>query len=132
MNKNIINILYFFIVLYLIYIFYKDYTYNQNNKDSYITCADDFEKNLHNYSESELYNKMNNLSDNDKKFLNDYIIYTMIKHKSEKPNLNKKINTLKYDILTPSVIASCINFSLAPGMNVFRHNILQHFTTKIF
>ena len=132
MNKNIINILYFFIVLYLIYIFYKDYTYNQNNKDSYITCADDFEKNLHNYSESELYYKMNNLSDNDKKFLNDYIIYTMIKHKSEKPNLNKKINTLKYDVMIPSIIANVHNFSIYSILLSFRHNILQHFTTKIF
>ena len=131
MNKNIINILYFFVVLYLVYILYTDYKDHNYNKDNYILCTDDFEKNIHNYFNSELYNKMNNLSDNDKKFLNDYIVYIMVKHKSEKPNLNKKINTIKYDVIIPSIIAHIHNFSIYSILLSFRQNLLQHFTTKI-
>lgn len=131
MNINIINIIYFMIMLYLVYVFIQDYIDHKNNKNKYILCTDDFERNLHNYSDSKLYNKMNNLSDNDKKFLNDYIVYIMIKHKSEKPNLNKKINAIKYDVIIPSLIAHVHNFSIYSILLAFRQNILQHFTTKI-
>jgi len=131
MNNIIVNILYLFIILYLIYNLYQDYKYHKDNKDNYILSINDFEKNLNNYSDSKLYHTLNNLSDTDRKFLDDYIVYTMIKHKSEKPNLNKKINTVKSDIILPSIIASCLNFSLGSGFLSFRQNILQHFASKV-
>jgi hypothetical protein len=130
-NSNIIHLIYFLIILYLIYLLYQDYIYDKNNKDNFILCTDDFEKNIHIYSKSELYNKINNLSAIDKQFLDNYIIYTITKHKSEKPSINKKIKSVKYDILAPSLIASCINFSLTPGINVFRNGILQQFAMNI-
>lgn len=132
MNNTIIIIIYLIIILYLVYMLYQDYLYDKNNKDDYILCTDDFEKNLHKYSDSKFYNTIINLSDKDKKFLNDYIIYTMIKHKSDKPNIKKKINSIKYDVLIPSIIVFCSNLSLGSGITAFRQNILQHFTTKIF
>ena len=132
MNNTIIIIIYLIIILYLVYMLYQDYLYDKNNKDDYILCTDDFEKNLYKYSDSKFYNTIINLSDKDKKFLNDYIIYTMIKHKSDKPNIKKKINSIKYDVLIPSIIVFCSNLSLGSGITAFRQNILQHFTTKIF
>jgi hypothetical protein len=131
MNNIIVNILYLFIILYLIYNLYQDYKYDKDHKNEYILCTEDFKKNMNNYSNCELYHKINNLPDIEKKFLDDYIVYTMIKHKSEKPNLNKKINTVKSDIVLPSIIASCLNFSLGSGILSFRQNILQHFASKV-
>jgi hypothetical protein len=131
MNNTILIIIYLIIILYLAYLLYIDYEYDKNNRNDYILCVDDFEKNLHNYSDSKFYKILNNLSDNDKKFLNDYIIYTTIKHKLEKPNIKKKINSIKYDILVPSFIVFCTNYSLGSGIMAFKQNILQHFTAKI-
>ena len=45
-NSNITHLIYFLIILYLIYLLYQDYIYDKNNKDNFILCTDDFEKNI--------------------------------------------------------------------------------------
>lgn len=132
MNNNIINAIYIIIILYLLYNIYQDYIYHIDNKNNYILCVDDYEKNLDSYSDSELFKILNNLPDSDKKFLNDYIIYTVIKHKTEKPNLNKKINRLKYDIILPSIVSNIHGMSLFSILKSFRVNLLNTFSSNVF
>lgn len=132
MNNIIYDYIYIIIIFYILYIIYQDYIYHIENKDRFILCVDDFENNLDKYANSELYTKLNNLSDIDKNFLNDYIVYTMIKYKTNKPQISKKISTLKYDIIIPSIISNVHNIAILPIILAFKQNILQHFTTKIF
>jgi|Laugresu1bdmlbdd_1035124.scaffolds.fasta_scaffold05769_2 hypothetical protein len=133
MNNNIINAIYILIILYLLYNIYDDFKYHKNNKDNYVLCLDDFEKNLDNYKESNLYNKFNNLSDNDKKFLNDYIIYIMLKYKDDKPNFNKKIDKWKYNVIFPSIIANIHRISSGEFLlSSFKTNVLHHFSNTVF
>lgn len=129
MNNNIINAIYILIILYLLYNIYEDFKYHKENKQNYVLCIDDFEKNLDNYRDSELYNTFNNLSDKDKHFLNDYIIYTMLKYKDGKPNLNKKIDKWKYNVIFPSIVANIHRISSGEFLlSSFKTNLLHHFS----
>lgn len=128
MNNNIINAIYIIIILYLLYNIYEDYIYHKDNKDNYVLCIDDFEKNINNYRDSELHDKFNNLSDNDIKFLNDYIIYIMLKYKEGRPKINKKIDKWKYNVIFPSIIANIHRISSGEFLlSSFKTNLLHHF-----
>jgi hypothetical protein len=132
MNNNLRNACFVFIFIYIVYIIYEDYKYHKQHKNEYVLCLDDYEQHLDNYSNSELFNKYNNLSTDDQKFISDFIIYTTLKHKKGRPKINKTVDSLKKDVVLASIVSGVSSLSFLTVFLSMQQNILHHITRRIF
>lgn len=127
MIKPYINILFIVIVLSSIYILYNDYKYEKENSDKFILDYTDFENNIENYKESNFYNIFMDMSENDKKFINDYIIYIRTKYKKEKPTFHKKISKIRNQVFFASIASILLAKTSMGFFASLRQNYLQYF-----
>ena len=104
---------------------YLDYIYHIDNKHKFIIDSTDFEDNLDKYSNSQIFEVYKNLSSEDKLFINDFINYTVVKHKKYKPNFKKRVSSIKDNIIF-AALTSNLYFSI----NVFIIAILPFFAAK--
>jgi hypothetical protein len=125
--KPYTNIILICIIIISIYILYNDYKYECENSDKFILDYKDFEKNMDRYSNSNIYNLYSNMSEEDKQFINDYIIYTRTKYKKEKPVFHNKLKKIRNQV----VLASIASVLLAKtSMGIFaslKQNYIQYF-----
>jgi len=113
MNKKLIilEVVFAITVIFIIYTLYIEYKYNNEISDSIIYNAEDFRKNKENnkYDNSALYKSYLELDRNDKIFFHDYINYINIQNKEIKPKFNKKLDTVKKNIILISIISFLIS-----------------------
>jgi hypothetical protein len=125
--KPYVNIIFIIIILSSIYILYKDYKYECENADKFILDYTDFEKNIENYKETDLYNVYMNMSESDKKFINDYIIYTRTKYKTEKPTFRKKLIKIRNQVFFASIASILLAKTSMGFFASLKQNYLQYF-----
>src|SRR5690349_19601567 len=88
-----VDIIILLFLLITIYELYKSYNYNKEFNDKFITETGDFDYKLDKYKNSKLYHKYESLSEEDKEFVNDYIIYVYLNNKENRPEFPKKLKT---------------------------------------
>jgi len=132
-SSTFINGIMMIAIIYLIYMICSDYIYYKNNKDKYIIDPCDFEDHLDKYNNSELYNKYDNLPEDDKQFLYDFINYSVLTHKKNKPKFNKTLSSIKENIILASIVSALGLMTASSGpLAPFKINLLQHVTSKVF
>lgn len=125
--KPYTNIILICIIIISIYILYTDYKYECENSDKFILDYKDFEKNMDKYSNSNIYNLYSNMSEEDKQFVNDYIIYIRTKYKKEKPVFHNKIKKIRNQVVLAS-IASVLLAKTSIGIFAsLKQNYIQYF-----
>jgi len=113
-----------------IYELYKSYNYNKEFNDKFITASGDFDYKLDKYKSSNLYHKYMALNEEDKEFVDDYIIYVYLNNKENRPEFPKKIKTARNQVIISTILASYLLNT--PIMKTFRQNMLSYFITNIF
>ena len=131
MNINFINIIFIITVIYLIYMIYDEYMYHNHNKDNYILSLSDFENNLDKYKDSNLFNNYTNLSYSDKIFVNDFINYTVLKHKLDKPRFKKRISRIKENVILPAITSNIGSFTMLGIIMSLKQNLTQHIASNL-
>lgn len=132
MNNIIINCIIVISAIYLIYMLYLDYLYQTKNRENFILEITDFEDHLDRYEDSKLFKMYNNLSPEDKLFLEDYINYVRTKDRKTKPRFNKKMKSLKDNIIFAALTSNIGSFTAFSAINTLKSNTLHHFTTTLF
>ena len=122
-----VNIIFIVIILSSIYILYNDYKYENENSDKFILEYKDFEKNIEIYEKSNFYNIYMNLSELDKKFINDYIIYTRTKYKKEKPTFHKKIINIRNQVFFATIASILLAKTSIGFIESLKQNYLRYF-----
>jgi len=129
MNKEYnkyINFLIGVCTIYILYIMYTEYIYYKNNKDSYIMNPKDFDAKSELYKDSELYHKYHNLSDADKLFVNDFIVYTVLDHKDKKPKFHKKLNNIRDSVVLSAITSNIHSLSAFSVLLSLQQNIFHN------
>ena len=126
-TKIPINIILICVVLISIYILFKEYIYEKENRSDFILETKDFEDNYEKYNESDIFKSYSNLSEHDRKFLNDYINYTIIKNKDNKPSFYKKIKKIRNQVIFSSMVTFLFASSVKSFLIALRQNSIQHF-----
>ena len=93
--------------------------------------AIDFENNLSKYNGSQLFEIYKNLSKVDKLFVHDFINYSVVNHKENKPKFKKKLNTIKDNIVFSALTSNVGSFSSVSVFTALKQNVLQHFSTNL-
>lgn len=129
----IINISICFAIIYMIYNFYDEYKKEEEFNKKFITEPENLDENIKNnlYDNSQLVEIYNNLSDNDKRFLNDFINHARITQKTEKTKYNKLKNTFKEQFLINTFITILFQRNIGSIINSFKQNTLQQFSSSL-
>jgi hypothetical protein len=130
MYDYIINTLCLISLLYILYQSYIEYNKDLEFKQTYITNHDDLEDKLAECNNSKLYNIYQNLSEDDKKFLEIYINYARIKQKNNKPKYNKLYNGIKNQIIFSTTLSLLLKKNPANIFSSLKQNTLQQFGTQ--
>lgn len=125
--KPYINIIFTIIILSSLYILYNDYKYECESSDKFILDYKDFENNIDKYHNSEFYNVYKNMSEHDKIFINDYIIYTRTKYKKEKPNFHNKLKKIRNQVLFTSIASILLAKTSVGFFTALKQNYIQYF-----
>lgn len=127
MYDLIINIICIIVLFYIIYQSYIEYNKSLEFKQLYITDHNELEEKLDTCKNSQLYNIYQNLSEEDKKFLEIYINYARIKQKNSKPRYTKIYNGIKNQIILSTLLAIIMRKTPGNIMTLLRQNTLQQF-----
>lgn len=130
MYDNIINFLFIFALFYIIINSYIEYKKELEFKEKYITDHNELEDKLIECQNSKLYQIYQNLSEEDKKFLDIYINYSRIKQKSDKPKYKKLYNGIKNQLLYSTILTVLLKGNVKGIIPVLRQNTLQQFGTN--
>lgn len=122
--NNIINIITIIVIIYLIYSLINDYIQYKKFDKNNITKPGDIDIIGENYKNCKLYNIYNNLSNEDKEYLYHVINESRIKYKDEKPSYEKKMKSLKNNILYNMLITLLLKHKLASAFDTAKHNVL--------
>jgi hypothetical protein len=125
--KPYVNIIFVIIILSSIYILYNDYKYECENAEKFILDHKDFENHIDKYNNSDFYNLYKNMSEDDKKFINDYIIYTRIKYKKEKPNFRSKLMKIRNQVFLATIASILVAKTSVDFLNTLKKNYVQFF-----
>lgn len=126
-SKPYMNFILIGIIIISIYILYNDYIYECENSDKFIMDYKDFENNIDKYNNSDLYKMYTNMSENDKKFVNDYIIYTRTKYKKEKPTFYTKIKRIRNQVILASIASILLAKTSMGFFGALKQNYIQYF-----
>jgi hypothetical protein len=108
---------------------YKEYIYYKNNKDEFIMNPMDFDIKSELYKDSALYHRYHNLSDVDKLFIHDFIVYTMIDHKDKRPKFHKKLNNIKDGVILSALTSNLHSFSVFSILLSIQQNLFHSFVS---
>lgn len=112
-----------------IYELYKSYNYNKEFNDKFITKTGDFDYKLDNYKKSQLYKRYIALNDDDKEFLEDYIVYVYLNNKENRPEFPKKIKTARNQLILSTLLGSYL--LKTPLIKIFRQNVMSYVIANI-
>jgi len=129
MYDSIINTLCLIAVLYIIYQSYLEYKRDLEFKQEFITDHNDLENKLNDCKNSQLYDIFQNLSDDDKKFLDIYINYARIKQKNNKPKYNKIYNGIKNQIIFSTIISLMLKKNPSNIIPSLKQNTFTQFSS---
>ena len=130
MYDHFINIICIISLLYILYQSYIEYKKDLEFKQTYITNHDDLEDKLAECNNSNLYNMYQNLSEDDKKFLEIYINYARIKQKNNMPKYSKLYNGIKNQILFSCILSLILKRNPSSLFSLLKQNTLQQFGTQ--
>ena len=125
-----VDIIIFILFIIALYELWNSYKYEKEHSSRFITKAGDFNYNIEKYEKSDLYHKFANLSPSDKEFVDDYIIYTYLNNKENKPDFNKKIKTARNQLILTTLFASYLLD--VPIIKSFRQNVMAYFIANVF
>jgi hypothetical protein len=103
------------------YYHYKEF--DQNN----VTKITDFDQISKNYTDCELYNLYNNLSEKEKEFIYHIINTNRLQYKESKPKLTKNINTFKNQLFLNMFLTLLIKQKFTAAIDTFKFNTLLNF-----
>jgi hypothetical protein len=126
-TKPYINIIITIIILSSIFILYNDYKYECENSDKFMLDYSDFEKSMEKYKESDYYSIYINMSENDKKFINDYINYSRIKYKKEHPVFRNKLKKIRNQVIFATIASILLAKTSVGFFTALKQNYVQYF-----
>ncbi len=132
---NFLNIAYVDIIILILFLIainelWNSYTYEKEHSDRFITKAGDFNYNIEKYEKSNLYHHFSNLSSHDKEFVDDYIVYTYLNNKENKPDFSKKMKLARNQLIVTTICASYLLDT--PFIKSFRQNVLTYIIANLF
>lgn len=130
MSEYIINTLFIFALIYIIINSYVEYQKQLEFNQKYITDHNELEDKLLECQNSKLYNLYQNLSEDDKKFLDIYINYSRIKQKSEKPKYQKLYNGIKNQLIYSTLLTIILKGNIKSIIPVLKQNTFQQIGTN--